>query len=122
VAPLKDPLEKWKREVEDSWNPLGNNISQWFSWLMPIVMPMFLSLLFLSFLPSIITSCTSRDINFSKTVQRTAMRAPTRMRESEDLVPYNIPCQQEAAKRPMLHPNSRSSVPTPIIIKEKMGE
>jgi hypothetical protein len=50
------------------------------------------------------------------------MRAPTRMRESEDLVPYNIPCQQEAAKRPMLHPNSRSSAPTLIIIKEKMGE
>jgi hypothetical protein len=45
--------------MEDSWNPLGNNISQWFSWLMPVLMPMFLALLFLSFLPCII-----------KTVQR----------------------------------------------------
>jgi hypothetical protein len=37
-----------------SWNPLGKNISQWFSWLMPILMPVFLALLFLSFLPCII--------------------------------------------------------------------
>jgi hypothetical protein len=58
VAPLKEQLEKWRRELEDSSNPLGN-ISQWFSWLMPILMPMFLALLFLSFLPCII-----------KTVQR----------------------------------------------------
>jgi hypothetical protein len=83
---------------------------------------MFLALLFLSFLPCIITSCTSRVINLSKTVQRTAMRAPTRMQESEDLALYSSPCQQEAAKRLMLHPNSRSSASTPIIIKEKMGE
>jgi hypothetical protein len=46
--------EKQRREVEDSWNPLGNNISQWFSWLMLIVMPVHLALLFLSFLPCII--------------------------------------------------------------------
>jgi hypothetical protein len=59
AAPLKEQLEKWRRELEDFWNPLGNNISQWFSWLMPILMPMFLALLFLSFLPCII-----------KTVQR----------------------------------------------------
>jgi hypothetical protein len=98
--------EKWRREVENSWYPLWNNISQWFSGLMPTVMPMFLALLFLSFLPCIITSCTSRDINLSKTIQRTAMRAPTRTQESEDLTPYNAPCQQESAKRPTLHPNS----------------
>jgi hypothetical protein len=55
AAPLKEQLEKWRRELEDSWNPLGNNISQWFSWLVPI----FLALIFLSFLPCII-----------KTVQR----------------------------------------------------
>jgi hypothetical protein len=45
-----------------------------------------------------LTSCTSRDTNLSKTVQRTAMRAPTRMQEPEDPAPYNAPCQQEAAK------------------------
>jgi hypothetical protein len=66
---------------------------------------MFLALLFLNFLPCIITSCTSRNINLSKTVQRTAMRAPTRMQKSEDLTPYSTPCHQEAAKRPKLHPN-----------------
>jgi hypothetical protein len=54
VAPLKKQLEKWRRELEDSWNPLGNNISQWFSWPMPILKPMFLALLFLSFLPCVI--------------------------------------------------------------------
>jgi hypothetical protein len=32
----------------------GNNILQGFSWLMPILMPMFLALIFLSFLPCII--------------------------------------------------------------------
>jgi hypothetical protein len=45
-----------------------------------------------------LTSCTSRDIHLSKTIQRTAMRAPTKMQESEDPAPYNAPCQQEAAK------------------------
>jgi hypothetical protein len=46
-----------------------------------------------------LTSCTSRDINISKTVQRAAMRAPTRTQESEDPAPHNAPCQQEAAKK-----------------------
>jgi hypothetical protein len=69
-----------------------------------------------------LTSCTSRDFNLSKTVQRTAMRAPTRTQEPEDPAPYSTPCQQEAAKRLMLHSNSRSSALTLIIIKEKMGE
>jgi hypothetical protein len=41
-----------------------------------------------------LTSCTSRDTNLSKTVQRTAMRAPTRTQEPEDPAPYNAPCQQ----------------------------
>jgi hypothetical protein len=91
-----------------------------------------LALLFLSFLPCVpfllrlliksLTSCTSRDINLSKTVQRTAMRAPTRTLEPEDPAPYNTPYQQEAAKRLTLCPNSQSSAPTLIIIKEKMGE
>jgi hypothetical protein len=53
---------------------------------------------FLLLLIKNLTSCTSRDTNFSKTVQRTAMRAPTRTQEPEDSAPYNIPCQQEAAK------------------------
>jgi hypothetical protein len=76
---------------------------------------------FLLLLIKSLTSCTSRDTNLSKTIQRTAMRAPTRTQEPEDLTPYNVPCQQEAAKKLMLHPNSRSSAPTPIIIKEKNG-
>jgi hypothetical protein len=46
---------------------------------------------------------------------------PTRIQESEDLAPYSAPCQQEAVERPKLHPNSQSSAPTLIIIKEKMG-
>jgi hypothetical protein len=106
AAPLKEQLEKWRRELEDSWIPLENNISQWFSWLMPILMPIFLAFIFLSLLPCIIktvqrflsacllllikdlTSCTSRDINLSKTAQRTTVRAPTRMpQESEDFAP-----------------------------------
>jgi hypothetical protein len=62
AAPLKEQLEKRRRELEDSWNPLGSNISQWFSWPMPILMPLFLALLFLSFLPCII-----------KTVQRSLL-------------------------------------------------
>jgi hypothetical protein len=54
-----------------------------------------------------LTRCTSRDIHLSKTVWRTAVKAPTSMpQESEDLAPYNAPCQQEAAKRLMLLPNS----------------
>jgi hypothetical protein len=68
-----------------------------------------------------LTSCTSRNINLSKTIQRTAMTVPTRTQESEDLAPHNTPCQKEAVKRPMLCPNSQSSAPTPFIIKEKMG-
>jgi hypothetical protein len=59
IRQLQEQLEKWRRELEDSWNPLGNNISRWFTWLMPILMPIFLALIFLSFLPCII-----------KTVQR----------------------------------------------------
>jgi hypothetical protein len=121
VAPLKEPFEKWRREVEDSWNPLGNNISQWFSWPMPIIMPTFLALLFLSFLPCIITSCTCRDINLSKTIQRTAMRAPTRIpQESEDLAPYSAPCQQEAAKRLMLPIPDPQPLSSPLL-KKKWG-
>jgi hypothetical protein len=132
AAPLKEQIEKWRRELEDTWNPPENNISQWFSRPMPILMPMFLALLFLGFLPCIIlcllllikslTSCTSRDTNLSKTVQKTAMRAPTRTQESEALTPHSAPCQQEAANRPMLCPNFLSSAPTLIIVKEKMGE
>jgi hypothetical protein len=70
-----------------------------------------------------LTSYTSRDINLFKTVQRNAVRAPTRTpQKSEDLAPYNTPCQQESAKRLTLHPNSRSLAPTLIIIKEKIGK
>jgi hypothetical protein len=54
AALLKEQLEKQRRELEDSWDPLGKNISQWLSWPMPILMPIFLTLLFLSFLPYII--------------------------------------------------------------------
>jgi hypothetical protein len=41
-----------------------------------------------------LTSCTSRDTNLSKTIQWTALRAPTRTQEPEDPAPYNAPCQQ----------------------------
>jgi hypothetical protein len=34
----------------------------------------------------------------------------------------SCPCQQEAAKKLILCPNSQSLAPTLIIIKEKMGE
>jgi hypothetical protein len=54
IRQLQEQLEKRRRELEDSWNPLGNNISRWFSWLMPILMPVFLALIFLSFFPCII--------------------------------------------------------------------
>jgi hypothetical protein len=56
---ISQETEKQRRELEDFWNSLGNNISQWFCWLMPIVMPMCLARLLLSFLPCVI-----------KTVQR----------------------------------------------------
>jgi hypothetical protein len=46
---------------------------------------------------------------------------PTRMQESEDLAPYSAPCQKEAAKRLMLRPNSQSSAPIDIIVKEING-
>jgi hypothetical protein len=69
-----------------------------------------------------LTSCTFKDITLSKTIQRTAVRAPTRTQEPEDLAPYSNPCQREVAKRPTLHPNSGSSALTLVIIKEKMGE
>jgi hypothetical protein len=46
-----------------------------------------------------LTSCTSRDINLSKTPGKTTVKAPSRMpQEPEDSAPYNAPCQQEAAK------------------------
>jgi hypothetical protein len=41
-----------------------------------------------------LTSCTSRNTNLSKTVQRTAMRAPTRTQEPEDPAPYNAPASR----------------------------
>jgi hypothetical protein len=64
-----------------------------------------------------LTSCTSRDINLSKTIQRTAKRGHTRMQEPEDLAPYNTPCQQEAAKETYASPQFLIL----IIIKEKYG-
>jgi hypothetical protein len=53
---------------------------------------------FLLLLIKNLTSCTSRDTNLSKTIQRTAMRDPTRTQEPEDPAPYNAPYQQEVAK------------------------
>jgi hypothetical protein len=41
-----------------------------------------------------LTSCTFRDTNLSKTIQRVAMRVLTRTQEPEDPTPYNVPCQQ----------------------------
>jgi hypothetical protein len=104
VTPLKELLKKWRRELEDSWNPLGNDISQWFSWPMPILMPMFLALLFLTFLPVSYYMSAIANQKFNQLYLQG--HQPTWTQESEDLVPYNAPCQQEAAKRPVLHPNS----------------
>jgi hypothetical protein len=44
------------------------------------------------------------------------------MQESEDLAPYNAPCQQEADKETNASPQFLISATTLIIIKEKMGE
>jgi hypothetical protein len=49
------------------------------------------------------------------------MRAPTRTQESEDLTPYIIPCQQEAAKRLMLCPNSDPQPLLSSLLKKKWG-
>jgi hypothetical protein len=68
-----------------------------------------------------LTSCTSKDINLSKTVQRTAMRAPTRVQESEGLAPYSTPCQQKAAKRPTLCPIPDPQSLPPSLLKKKWG-
>jgi hypothetical protein len=69
-----------------------------------------------------LTSCTSRTTNLSKTVQRTAMRAPTRTpQESEDLTPYNTPCQQEAAKKSTLHPIPDPQPLPSSLLKKKWG-
>jgi hypothetical protein len=88
----------------DSWNPLRNNISQWFSWLMPILMPIFLALLFLSFLLCIITNCTSRDINLSKTARK---RPHPGCHRSLRILPHTtLPASRKQLKRLMLHPNS----------------
>jgi hypothetical protein len=95
IRQFQEQLEKRRRELEDYWSPLENNIPQWFSWLMPILMPMFVALIFLSFLPCIIrmiqrflldhmsaiankilTSCTSRDINLSKTARKNYCEVP----------------------------------------------
>jgi hypothetical protein len=93
---------------------------------MPILMPIFLALIFLSFLPCIIriiqgflldhmsaianqkfNQCTSTDINLSKTVWKTAMKAPFRTpQEPEDLPHTMHPASRKQLKRQMLHPNS----------------
>jgi hypothetical protein len=54
AAPLKKQLEKWRRELEDSWNCLGNNISQWFLLANAHPNACVLALLFLSFLLCVI--------------------------------------------------------------------
>jgi hypothetical protein len=116
VTPLKEQLEKQKEIGE----PLKLSRAQHFTVVLlasahpnayvscsPILKlpPLYHTTCLLLLIKSL-TSCTSRDTNLSKTVQRTAMRAPTRTQESEALAPYSAPCQQEAAKRPTLHPNS----------------
>jgi hypothetical protein len=57
-----------------------------------------------------LTSCTSRDINLPG-------------HRSLRILPHTAPpASRKQLKRPMLRPNSWSSAPTLIIIKEKMGE
>jgi hypothetical protein len=63
------------------------------------------------------------DINLSKTAQKNYCEGPIQDATGAwGSCPIEYPCQQEAAKKPTLHPNSQSSAPTLIIIKEKMGE
>jgi hypothetical protein len=63
------------------------------------------------------------DINLSKTAQKNYYEGPIQDATGAwGSCPIEHPCQQEAAKKPTLHPNSQSSAPTLIIIKEKMGE
>jgi hypothetical protein len=46
-----------------------------------------------------LTSCTSREINLSKTTWKNYVKAPSKMpQEPEDPAPYIAPCQQEADK------------------------
>jgi hypothetical protein len=46
-----------------------------------------------------LTSCTSRDINLSKTALKTTVKAPSRTpQEPEDPATYKAPCQQETVK------------------------
>jgi hypothetical protein len=54
--------------------------------------------------------------------ERTAMRAPTRTQEPEDPAPYNIPCQEEAAKETDASPQFLIHSPYPHhYFKEKNG-
>jgi hypothetical protein len=113
VATRLKEVRKTEKGVGGLWDPLGNNISQWFSWPMPILMPMFLALLFLSFLPCIIKTvqrflldCMSAIANqkFNQLYLQgyqplqnhpeDCCEAPTRTQEPEDPAPYNAPCHQ----------------------------
>jgi hypothetical protein len=47
---------------------------------------------------------------------RDATRTPLQPQESEDLAPYNAPCQQEAAKRPTI-PNPQP-LPSSLLKKK----
>jgi hypothetical protein len=97
----QETIRKWRRELEDSWNCLGNNISQWLSWPMPILMPMFLALLFFSFLPCITHMSALANQKFNQLYLQgyqplqnhpeDCYGAPTRTQEPEDPAPYNAP-------------------------------
>jgi hypothetical protein len=80
-----------------------------------------LALLFLSFLPYITHMSAIANQKFNHLCLQ-GYQPTTMPQESEYLAPYSTPCQQEVAKRTTLHPNSQSSAPTLIIIKEKRGE
>jgi hypothetical protein len=109
TAPLKEQLKKMEKRIggllklsrEQHFTVvlLTNAHSNAYVSCSPILkLPPLYHTTFLLLLIKSLTSCTSRDINLSKTIQRTAMKAPTRTQEPEDPAPYNTPCQEEAAK------------------------
>jgi hypothetical protein len=69
-----------------------------------------------------LTSCTSRDINLSKTSWKTTVKAPSRTpQEPEDSAPHNAPCQQEAVKETYASPQFLILSPY-LYYERKMGE
>jgi hypothetical protein len=97
AAPLKEQLEKLRRELEDSREQhftvvlLANAHPNAYVSCSPILKlpPLYHTACLLLLIKSL-TSCTSRDTNLSKTIQRTAVRAPPGHR-SLRILPHAAP-------------------------------